>query len=256
MNHISTTSILGVRVSAITYADALREIGRWVVKRKRSYACVAAVHLVMECQKDINLLEGVNGAGLVTPDGMPLVWLLRLYGHKQASRVYGPTLMIKLCALAAQRGWGVYLLGGAKGQSQEVVRVLLRQFPNLRIVGHYDTPVRPVPLLENQKIVAKLNHTSPELVFVGLGCPQQELWMIENRKKLDAPVLIGLGAAFDFLSGRAHQAPLWVQNAGFEWLFRLFQEPKRLWYRYTVINATFLYLMVRELFRKKILLRP
>lgn len=251
MNHIFTTSILGVRVSAITYADALREIGRWIIEKKQRYVCVAATHLVMECQKDTNLLEGVNGAGLVTPDGMPLVWLLRLYGHKQASRVYGPTLMIKLCSLAAQRGWGVYLLGGANGQSQEVVRVLLRQFPNLRIVGHYDTPVRPIRLLENQKIVAKINHTSPELVLVGLGCPQQELWMIENRKKLDAPVLIGVGAAFDFLSGRVRQAPEWMQHVGLEWLYRLIREPKRLWYRYTVINATFIWLVLKELLCKK-----
>lgn len=256
MNNISTTPILRVRVSAITYADALREMGWWIIEKKRRYVCVAATHLVMECQKDTNLLEGVNRAGLVTPDGMPLVWLLRLYGHKQASRVYGPTLMIKLCSLAAQRGWGVYLLGGAKGQSQEVVRVLLRQFPNLRIVGHYDTPVRPIPLLENQKIVAKINHTYPELVFVGLGCPQQELWMIENRKKLDAPVLIGVGAAFDFFSSRVRQAPEWMQHAGLEWLYRFIQEPKRLWHRYTVINVMFLYLMVKELIRKKILLRP
>lgn len=251
MSHIPATSILGVRVSAITYAGALHKIERWIAEKKRSFVCVAATHLVMECQKDKSLLEGVNMAGLVTPDGMPLVWLLRLYGHKQASRVYGPTLMTKLCSLAEQQGLGVYLLGGASGQSQEVARALRRQHPTLRVVGHHDTPVRLISSHENEKIIIEINNAHPEIVFVGLGCPHQELWMIDNRKILDAPVLIGVGAAFDFLSGYMRQAPAWVQNIGLEWLFRLLQEPKRLWYRYSVINVTFVWLVLKELLCKK-----
>lgn len=251
MNNDPTIPILGVRVSAITYTDALREIGRWIVEGKRHYVCVAAVHLLMECPKNRTLLGGVNGAGLVTPDGMPLVWLLRLYGRKNAQRVYGPTLTVKLCALAARRGWRVFLLGGASGQSNEVERALLRQFPKLRIVGRHDTPVRPIPSVQNKKIIAKINQTKPELVFIGLGCPRQELWMIENRKKLDAPVLIGVGAAFDFLSGSVRQAPVWIQHAGLEWMYRLLREPKRLWYRYTVMNATFVWLVLKQLLCKK-----
>ncbi|MBI5620167.1 WecB/TagA/CpsF family glycosyltransferase [Candidatus Gottesmanbacteria bacterium] len=244
-------SILNVNVSVINYQMALSEVERWIIKKEKHYVCVAAAHLMAECQKDKRLLEGVNRAGLVTPDGMPLVWLARLYGYKQVSRVYGPTLMEKLCTLAKQQCWRVYLLGGASGQSQEVARALRRKFPALRIVGHRDTPARPIPSLQNQKIIAEVNHARPEIVFVGLGCPNQELWMIENRKKLGAPVLIGVGAAFDFLSCRVRQAPEWTQNVGFEWLYRLIQEPKRLWYRYTVINATFIWLVMKELLCKK-----
>lgn len=240
-----------VNISAVDYNTALSNIERWIEKKERQYVCVAAVHLVMECQKDRNLLNGVNAAGMVVPDGMPLVWLLRLYGHKNVERVYGPAFMVKLCALAAQRDWGVFLLGGASGQSQEVARALLRQHPNLRIVGHRDTPSRPIPPHHNQKIIGEINNAHPKIVFVGLGCPHQELWMIENRKYLDAPVLIGVGAAFDFLSGRVRQAPAWIQNSGLEWLFRFLQEPKRLWYRYTAINATFIWLVLKELLCKK-----
>lgn len=243
--------LLNVHVATIDYDGVLRQVSSCILRQLKIYICAAASHLIVECQKNRELLRGVNRAGLVTPDGMPLAWLLRLHGYKQASRVYGPTLMTKLCSLASQHGWGVYLLGGASEQSQEVARALRRQHPTLRVVGYRDTPVRPISSHQNQKIITEINNAHPEIVFVGLGCPHQELWMIENRKKLDAPVLIGVGAAFDFLSGRVCQAPAWAQNIGFEWLFRLLQEPKRLWYRYTVINAAFVWLVLKELLCKR-----
>ena len=241
MKSIPTTSILGVRVSAITYADALHCIEQWIVQGKRHYVCVAAVHLVMECQKDERLRRGVNQAGLVTPDGMPLVWLLRLFGYRCVERVYGPTLMEKICRLAERHTWRIFLLGGAGGEAQEVAHVLVNKFPEIRIVGTRDTPIRPIPHLENITIRNEIEKASPDIVFVGLGCPWQELWMIDNRKYVRAPVLVGVGAAFDFFSGRVRQAPRWVQRAGLEWLFRFFQEPKRLWHRYTITNLTFIY---------------
>lgn len=244
--------LLNVHVAMIDYDGVLQQVSLCILRQLKIYICAAASHLIVDCQNNPKLLMGVNQPqSLVVPDGMPLVWLLRLYGHKQASRVYGPTLMIKLCSLAAQHSWGVYLLGGAKGQSQEVARVLRRQHPTLRVVGHRDTPVRPISSYQNGKIITEINNAHPEIVFVGLGCPRQELWMIENRKKLEAPVLIGVGAAFDFLSGRVRQAPAWVQNIGFEWLFRFLQEPRRLWYRYSVINVTFVWLVLKELLCKK-----
>ncbi|MBI5449129.1 WecB/TagA/CpsF family glycosyltransferase [Candidatus Gottesmanbacteria bacterium] len=251
---IQRVDILGVSVSAINYQMVLSQVRRWITKKEKRYACVAAAHLIIACQKDKILLEGVNRAGLITPDGMPLVWLLRRFGYRRVERVYGPTLMVELCTLAARRGWGVFLLGGAKGQSEEVKDAVLARLPKLQITGNIDTPLRPIPNVLNQNIITHINRLRPKLVFVGLGCPQQELWMIENRKKLDAPVLIGVGAAFDFLSGRVRQAPAWMQNVALEWLFRFLQEPGRLWYRYTVTNGSFLFLVCFDIVKKKVLL--
>lgn len=239
-------SVLGVGISVTNPREALRFVKESINHRRRAYICVAAVHLIMECQYDRGLLNGVNRADLVVPDGMPLVWLLKAIDYTKVSRVYGPDLMLAVCRLAAERNYPVFLLGGASGQSKEVEQALLSLFPKLRIVGRCDSPVRPVPPFEKQKIIAKINQTKPEIVFIGLGCPWQEQWMIENRTKLSASVLIGVGAAFDFLSARARQAPVWVQRAGFEWLFRFSQEPKRLWRRYTITNIKFLFLLFRS----------
>jgi N-acetylglucosaminyldiphosphoundecaprenol N-acetyl-beta-D-mannosaminyltransferase len=164
--------------------------------------------------------------------------------------------MLKTCRLAEKNGYKVFLLGGSSGQSGQLRQELKKKLPGLRVAGNHDTPARPIPEKDNAVIVKKINQSGAQVVFVGMGCPTQELWMMENRDKLNAPALIGVGAAFDFLSGRVRQAPEWMQNVGLEWLYRLIQEPKRLWYRYTVINARFLFLVVGEVFRKKFLLRP
>lgn len=234
-------SILNVKVSPINYKRTLKEVETWIEKRKRSYICVAAVHLVMECQNNKKLLEGVNSSGLVAPDGMPLVWLLSLYGERNIERVYGPTLMLKICELSKERDFKIYLLGGAKGQSKDLKKKLVSRFPKLDIVGYKDTPNLPIIAKEKSNIIDHINRVNPNIVFVGMGCPYQELWMIENRKKLGANVLIGVGAAFDFITGQVEQAPGWLQIAGFEWLFRLIQDPIRLGRRYTITNMEFLY---------------
>lgn len=243
------SSVLGVDTSVVDVHLALRFIEESVVTKKRVIVCIAAVHLITECQQNSKLLEDINKTSLVLPDGMPLVWLLKLSGYQNVERVYGPTLMTKLCSIAAKRKQGVFLLGGARGQSEKVQRELLQKFSTLRIVGLCDTPVRPIPRQKNQKIVAAINKSRADIVFVGLGCPEQELWMIRNRKKLIAPALIGVGAAFDFLSGRVRQAPAWIGRSGFEWLFRLIQEPQRLWRRYTITNIKFIYYLGKYIFR-------
>lgn len=242
IHHIS---VLGVSVSAINCSITLKIINKWIKYHERQYVCVAAVHLIMECQNDPQLLEGVNRAGLVTPDGMPLVWIGRLLGH-QVSRVYGPTLMRKLCQLARVRGYRVFLVGGNIGQSIKLKNRLIQRYNNLQVVGTIDTPARPISKEVNEKLIVQINRSRPDIVFVGMGCPFQELWLIENRSRLKVPVLIGVGAAFDFLSGDKKQAPLWVQNIGFEWLFRLLNDPRRLWYRYTIMNAHFCLLLTKH----------
>ncbi len=239
--------ILNVRISALTYPKTLQCIKSWILKRKKTYVCVAAVHLVMECQKDKSLLNGVNKAALVTPDGMPLVWLLKLYGRKNVERVYGPTLMLKVCRMTQHHGFKVYILGGAANQSKKLFEVLTKKFPKLKIVGHKDTVIRPIPPKDNKNIIKEINKSGAQIVFVGFGCPYQEWWMIKNRKQLDANVLIGVGATFDFITKRVKQAPEWMQKAGLEWLFRFFQEPKRLAYRYTTLNILFIFAIFKQL---------
>ncbi len=247
------TSILGVHITATSYREVLNKISGVLRNQKSGYICVSAVHLVMECQKDPSLLKGVNNAMVVTPDGMPLVWLSHLYGHHQVERVYGPTLSYKMCELTAQKKYRVFLLGGKKGQSKDLAGTLKKHFPTLQIVGHRDTPIRPLPLKQNQAIVKEIKSSRAQIVFVGMGCPLQEKWMIENSTQLPHSLLIGVGAAFNFLTGEVAQAPDWMQNAGLEWFFRLLQEPRRLAYRYTVLNGQFLWLISLQLLRDFVL---
>lgn len=240
MNNLQNkATILGVNISPLTYKKTLACIEDYINKKKKGYICVSAVHLIMECQKNILLKRGVNAATLVTPDGMPLVWLLRSRGAS-TERVYGPNLMLKTCELAAKKGWRVFLLGGSIRESKTLQSKLLQQFPPLCIVGAIDTPSLPLTDKENQKVIDSINKSHAQVVLVGEGCPTQELWMIENRGALKPNILISVGAAFDFISGKKKQAPWLLQTLGFEWLFRLVQEPKRLGYRYMIQNTMFI----------------
>lgn len=243
------TEILGLNISAINYRSALKKIIISIQNEKPMYVCVCAVHLLMECFHTASLRDGVNQAGLVTPDGMPLVWLSRIYGQKQTDRVYGPQLTLLLCRLSAQQGYPIFLVGGATGQGKKLSGILYKKFPSLKIAGWHDTPIRPIPEKQNSDLIKKINFSKAKIVFVGLGCPLQEKWMIENRNKLKTPVLIGVGAAFNFISGEVKQAPRWMQNNGLEWLFRLFQEPRRLAHRYFVYNTQFVFQISKQLLR-------
>jgi N-acetylglucosaminyldiphosphoundecaprenol N-acetyl-beta-D-mannosaminyltransferase len=237
---IPRVNVLGVGISAIDPPAALDLLDRWVAARERHYVCVCAVHIVMECQEDARLRAMVNRASLAVPDGMPLVWVSRLAGQPQVQRVYGPDLMLSFCALAAQRGYTNYLLGGAPGQPEVVAERLQARYPSLSIVGMRATPERPLPQADTEAIVAEINKLNPDVVWVGLGAPLQEQWMALNRDRIQAPLLVGVGAAFDFHSERVPQAPAWMQRLGLEWLFRLVQEPARLWRRYLLGNPAFL----------------
>jgi N-acetylglucosaminyldiphosphoundecaprenol N-acetyl-beta-D-mannosaminyltransferase len=239
---IKRIQLLGVSVSLLDYTRSLEFIRSTVERHKRVFICVAASHLLVECQKNRELMDGVNRADMVTPDGMPLVWLQKLAGFPEATRVYGPALMGKICSMSPHRGWRIYLLGGAAGQSGELKSILERRYPGITIAGNADTPDKRNVSAD---AVGKINRSQADIVFVGLGCPHQELWMVHNRKSVKAPVLIGVGAAFDMLSGRKRQAPLWMQHAGLEWLFRLRQEPFRLGKRYVEYNTLFLYYCLR-----------
>jgi N-acetylglucosaminyldiphosphoundecaprenol N-acetyl-beta-D-mannosaminyltransferase len=247
-NH--SISILDVFVDPLTYPQALKTIETFINKDKRGYICVSAVHLLMECHKSLQLKRGVNNATLVTPDGMPLVWILRKKGA-QTERIYGPDLMRLVCKEASHKKWRIFLAGGRKGVATRLKKALTQTYPSIKIVGTHETPSLPLNPQENTALIRDINASRADIVFVGMGCPNQEQWMVANRPLIHAPMLIGVGAAFDFLSKTKKQAPIWMQNSGLEWLFRLLQEPKRLWKRYILMNIQFCYLMMKALVRPR-----
>lgn len=247
MQGAARVNILGVGVSAINMATALEIIEGWIARRESHYVCVTGVHGVMESQRDESLRRIHNQAGLVTPDGMPLVWLSRLRGFHQVDRVYGPDLMLALCERSVDLGYRHFFYGGAEGVPEQLAAVLQGRFPGLRVVGTYSPPFRPLTPEEDREMVRMINGANPDIVWVGLSTPKQERWMAEHVGRLTAPVLIGVGAAFDFHPGRKPQAPRWMQRAGLEWLFRLLTEPRRLWRRYLINNPLFIALVVLEM---------
>jgi len=239
-------NILGVGISAITMQTALAVIDGWIARREPHYVCVATVHGVMECQRDPALRRIYNRSGLTTPDGMPLVWLSRLSGFPSVERVYGPDLLLALCEHGLDRGYRHFFYGGEPGVAEALAARLRARFPGLQIVGTYTPPFRPLTPAEDAAVVATINAAGPDIVWVGLSTPKQDRWMAEHVGRLTAPVLIGVGAAFDFHSGRKRQAPRWMQRSGLEWLFRLSQEPRRLWRRYLIYNPLFVALVLLQ----------
>jgi len=239
---IARTNVLGVGVSLINMSMALERLDRWIADRERQYVSVCTVHTVMECRRHDDLRRIVNAAGMTTPDGMPLVWLSRLGGHRFVSRVYGPDLMIA----AMQTGHRHFFYGGREEVAPRLAAAMRRKFPGVRIAGTLTPPVGSAEELCNPETAALINQTAPDIVWVGVSSPKQEFWMACMRPLLTAPVLIGVGAAFDFHSGTQRQAPAWMQRAGLEWLFRLVHEPRRLWRRYLVDNPWFLFELARQ----------
>lgn len=242
--------ILGVRVAAIDLPKALDAIESWIAAGKHHYVCITGAHGVMESRRDPVLRAIHNQAGMATPDGMPLVWISRLLGHSGTSRVYGPDLMRALSALSARRGYRQFYYGGDTGVADQLAATLKRDCPGLVVAGTLCPPFRPLTSAEDDDVVAQINAAKPDIVWVGLSTPKQEYWMASHGARLDAAVLIGVGAAFDFLAGRKAQAPLWMQRNGLEWLFRLSQEPRRLGGRYLRIVPGFLAAATGDLARR------
>lgn len=225
-------NILGVKISAINMQRALAAIQEWINNKDPNYICVTPAHSVMDCRDDPELLQIFNRSGLTTPDGMSIVWLLKLRGYKHVKRVYGADLMMAVCEQGLKHGWRHYFYGGAPGIAELLITNLQTSIPELQVAGQYSPPFRPLSTQEDQAIIEMIRTSKPDILWVGISTPKQEKWMGAHIHKLDVPVLAGVGAAFDFLSGNKKQAPQWVQRSGLEWLFRLFSEPKRLWRRY------------------------
>ncbi len=241
-----TPAILGMRVDPTSYRQATENILTWAKAGESRYVCVANVHMVMETYDCPDFRQIVNSADMVVPDGMPLVWMLRKMGYPDQERVNGPDLMISILQTASEQGVAVGFLGSTSHVLNRLREHLMRRFPALEIAYGCSPPFRPLTPQEDGKIIDGINASNARILFVGLGCPKQERWMATHKERVRA-VMLGVGAAFDFHAGVKARAPIWMQQAGLEWFFRMMTEPQRLWYRYFYHNSRFLILALKQL---------
>jgi N-acetylglucosaminyldiphosphoundecaprenol N-acetyl-beta-D-mannosaminyltransferase len=233
-------TVLGVPLALTDYERTMEWMDAMVRSGRRGYVVAAAVHCVMVCQEDDEMRDAVLGASLTVPDGQPLKWALNALGHDLDDRVYGPTLMARYCERSAGTGVRMYLYGGRnQGALAQLARNLRLRYPGIQIVGGYSPPFRPLTEDEESEVAREINHSGADVVWVGIGVPKQEKWMAHMRDRLVTPLLVGVGAAFDFHADLVPQAPNWMQTLGLEWLYRLIQEPRRLWRRYLRYNPRF-----------------
>ncbi|MBI4729856.1 MAG: WecB/TagA/CpsF family glycosyltransferase [Acidobacteria bacterium] len=237
--------ILGVRLDVTSYADATARIVGWARAGESRAVSAITVHTVMEARADPSARDDLETADLVTPDGMPLVWGLRLLGAREATRVYGPDLTLAVCGEAARRGVPIGLYGGTPVVRERLAERLRARFPGLAIAYAWSPPFRELSEEEDRVAMAAIEASGARVLFVGLGSPKQDRWAAAHRGRLPA-VMVAVGAAFDFLSGAKRQAPRWMMPLGLEWAFRLASEPRRLWRRYLVHNPRFVALFARQ----------
>jgi N-acetylglucosaminyldiphosphoundecaprenol N-acetyl-beta-D-mannosaminyltransferase len=244
--------VLGVQVNVLRLDQAVGMIGEWICQRAQNYVCVTGAHGVMESRRDEHLRAILNQAGMVTADGMPLVWFSRLIRKAPAHRVYGPDLMRALTAISPAHGYRHFYYGGAPGVADKLKAKIEHRHPGVQIVGTLVPPFRELTQEEDEAAVECINAARPDIVWIGLSTPKQEFWMARHLGRIDAPVMVGVGAAFDFLAGTKRQAPRWMQRIGLEWLFRFATEPRRLWRRYAYIVPGFALLAAREILTRSL----
>ena len=244
---IERVNVLGVGISVINLQTALAAIADAVRARRKGYICVTGVHGVMEAQADAAFRRILNQAFLCTPDGMPMVWMGRLRGNREMRRVYGPDLMLEVCAWSETSGCRHFFYGGGEGVAEQLRDQLVKRFPKLPVAGCYTPPFRPLNADEMKQLQETIRASRPDILWVGLSTPKQEKFMAEFLPQLDVTLMVGVGAAFDFHSGRVKQAPRWMQRTGLEWFFRLCQEPRRLASRYFRNNPRFVLKAIGQL---------
>ncbi|MCZ6861641.1 MAG: WecB/TagA/CpsF family glycosyltransferase [Alphaproteobacteria bacterium] len=240
-------NVLGVPVSIVDMAAALEVIDGWIAARAQEFVCLRDVHGVMACQDDPELLDIHRRAGMVAPDGVPLVWAGRLMGAQGVARVCGPDLMPALCEYSLAKGYRHYFYGGAPGVAERLAERLQARFPGLEVAGTHSPPFRPLNEAEDAAVVDKIDGSRADIVWIGLSTPKQERWMAAHLGRLEAPVMLGVGAAFDFHAEVIKRAPAWMQRSGLEWFYRLLSEPRRLWRRYLVLAPRFVVAVALEM---------
>ena len=241
-------SILGISVDLIGYDAAVATVLRWRDEGTRSYVVITNPHSVMTCRRDAEMLRATTGGGLTLPDGMGVIWAAGILGYPHLGRVTGPTLMLRLCDEGRQHGLRHLFYGGAEGVAEKLAERLTAKLPGLNVVGTHCPPFRPLKPDEDEQTVAMINAARPDIVWVGVGAPKQEKWMAAHVGRIEAPAMIGVGAAFDFHSGNVRLAPAWVRRLGLEWAYRLVSEPRRMWRR-NVNGALFLLAALGQRFR-------
>lgn len=238
--------LLGSQIHTTSYSSASMQIKEWANERQSRYVCAANVHMVMEARDNLDFKHVVNLADLVAPDGMPLVWLMRIKGVRNQQRVYGPTLMLHVLEMATKENIPVGFYGGDPTTLKLLMKQIKITFPGLKVAYSYSPPFRQLTAEEDREVILEIIKSGLKILFVGLGCPKQERWMADHRGKIPA-VMLGVGAAFNIHAGVKSQAPAWMQRICLEWLYRFFQEPRRLWRRYIIQNPRFVLLALAEL---------
>ena len=247
-----TLNIIGVSVYLVQIPDVICCISEWIdSKNKGEYIVVANAYDIIAGRKNIATKKANNSSSLTVPDGFSLVLLARLKGHKVKRRVYGPELMLETLRLSEENGYSNFFYGSTDETLGLLIKNLKARFPDLKVAGYYAPPFRELSQEEDGAEVRMINDSGADIVWVGLGCPKQQLWMHEHKDKLKVPVMVGVGAAFDFFAGTKSQAPRWIRDNGFEWLFRLVTEPKRLWRRYLISYPLFIYYLLLDLLSGK-----
>ena len=244
-------NILGVGIHAINMKTALEAIEEAIRRKKKGYVCVANVHVVMEAQESARFKQVLNTSFLTVPDGRPLVWVGRLQGARSIDQVGGPEMMEELCDLSRRRGYTHFFYGGAPGVAEQLKETLTARYPGLSVVGVYSPPYRSLTVDEERRLSETFLRLKPDITWVGLGAPKQEQFMADYLKSIDTTVMIGVGAAFDMHTGRIKDSPRWIKLCGGAWLFRLIQEPRRLWRRYLRTNPRFLWGLFLQISRLK-----
>lgn len=248
---VAKDRVCGLGISLVDIDAAVEEICRWIAKREPGFVCVRDAHGVVRAAESPELLSAHEASALVVADGFPLVKILQWRGRKSVGRVRGADLFRRMCAESVSKGFRHFLFGGEDGVADQLAELLRLSYPGIEIVGTYTPPFRPLTPTEDQQVINRINNAAADIVWVGLSTPKQELWMAEHAGRLQAPAMIGVGAAFDFLLGRRREAPKWVQEAGLEWLHRSLGEPRRLGRRYAEVVPKFLWMLLMESLRRR-----
>lgn len=240
-------NVLGVGIHSLDLESAVELMESAVTSRRRGYVCATGVHGVIEAQDNPIYRKVLNNSFLTVPDGRPTVWVGWAQGCKGMDQVCGPDLMLRFCQLSSEKGYSQFFYGGAPGVAEQLRDVLTQRYPGLKVVGTYTPPFRPLSQQEESEVYELLDRLKPDVIWIGLGAPKQELFMAQHVRRLDTALMVGVGAAFDIHTGRISDAPHWIKRAGLAWVNRLIQEPKRLWRRYLRSNPRFVWAITLQL---------